>query len=103
MTFSLEPRASTLGRVLRAWRPVVACLTLLATVPEASPAQRVPNTHLLIITGASGEPRFVTQFHALAMGLRAVATTKFGIPDSLVMYLAEQTTDRKSTRLNSSH
>jgi hypothetical protein len=71
---------------------IAACLTLLATAPEASRAQHVPTTHLLIITGASGEPRFATQFHALAMGLRAVATTKFGIADSLVTYLAEQTT-----------
>src|SRR5688500_1820888 len=92
MKFSLEPRASTLARALRAWRPLVACLTLLATLPEASRAQSVPNTHLLVITGSSGEPRFATQFHALAMGLRAVATTKFGIPDSQVVYLAEQTT-----------
>ena len=65
------------------------CLTLLA-FPSLAPAQS--RTHLLIITGSSGEPRFATQFHALAMGLRAVATTKFGVPDSLIIYLAEQTT-----------
>lgn len=79
------------GRVLKVWYSLASCLTLLA-LPDALPAQSVPQTHLLIVTGASGEPRFATQFHALAMGLRAVATTKFGIPDSLVMYLAEQTT-----------
>jgi len=70
---------------------------LLGGAPRASLAQAVPRTHLLIITGASGEPRFASQFHALAMGLRAVATTKFGIPDSLVMYLAEQTTPDPSS------
>jgi len=55
-------------------------------------AQAVPRTHVLIVTGASGEPKFAQQFHALAMGLRGIATTKFGIPDSQVTYLAEQTT-----------
>ena len=82
------------GGALWGWgRLVGASLTLLlGGAPGASVAQAVPRTHLLIITGASGEPRFASQFHALAMGLRAVATTKFGIPDSLVMYLAEQTT-----------
>lgn len=78
------------GRRLR--RSFAACLTLLGAVAGTSRAQAAPRTHLLVITGSSGEPRFATQFHALAMGLRAVATTKFGIPDSQVVYLAEQTT-----------
>jgi hypothetical protein len=65
---------------------------LSGIAPQTSKAQSVPRTHLLIITGSSGEPRFAAQFHALAMGLRAVATTKFDVPDSQVMYLAEQTT-----------
>jgi hypothetical protein len=73
---------------------LVACLTLVTGIASA---QGVPRTHLLIVTGASGEPRFATQFHALAMGLRAVATTKFDVPDSQIVYLAEQTTpDPKS-------
>ena len=77
----------------RALGVIAACLTLSSGIAfQASHAQGVPKTHLLIITGASGEPRFAAQFHALAMGLRAVATTKFGIPDSQVVYLAEQTT-----------
>jgi hypothetical protein len=46
---------------------------------------------VLIVTGASGEPRFAREFHALAMGLRAVATASFAIPDSQIIYLAEQT------------
>lgn len=86
----VSPRPSTLTRVVRV---VLACLTFsVGIAPAIAPAQSVPKTHLLIITGSSGEPRFATQFHALAMGLRAVATTKFGIPDSQVVYLAEQTT-----------
>ena len=82
------------GRALRGLRVLgVASLTLLlGGGPRSSLAQAVPRTHLLIVTGASGEPTFATQFHALAMGLRAVAGAKFGIPDSQVTYLAEQTT-----------
>jgi hypothetical protein len=47
---------------------------------------------MLIVTGASGEPRFAQEFHALAMSMVAVATTRFEIPDSEITYLAEQTT-----------
>jgi hypothetical protein len=79
---------------LRGWRLLAAAgLTLLlGGAPRASMSQGVPRTHMLIVTGASGEPTFATQFHALAMGLRAVAAAKFGVPDSQVIYLAEQTT-----------
>lgn len=80
---------STRGRGL-----LLAGLTLWlwGGASRASHAQAVPRTHMLIVTGSSGEPRFASQFHALAMGLRAVATTKFGVPDSQITYLAEQTT-----------
>lgn len=82
------------GRALWGWwiLATAGLTSFLGGAPRAVSAQGAPRTHLLIITGSSGEPRFATQFHALAMGLRAVATTKFGIPDSQVTYLAEQTT-----------
>jgi len=90
------------------WRVFAAAgLTLLlGGAPRSLIAQGAPRTHVLIVTGASGEPRFAQQFHALAMALRAVATTKFAIPDSQVIYLAEQTTpdprsiSARSTREN---
>lgn len=56
--------------------------------PRAASAQAVPQTHVLIISGASGEPRFATAFHAGAMALRAAAA-KMGVADSLILYLAE--------------
>lgn len=77
------------GRGPGGYAVLLACLTLVA---ELAAAQSAPGTHLLIVTGSSGETRFATEFHALAMGLRAVATTRFGIADSQVIYLAEQTT-----------
>jgi hypothetical protein len=70
---------------------LVALALFLGGAPRAG-GQGVPKTHMLIVTGASGEPRFAQQFHALAMSLRAVASTKFAIPDSQIIYLAEQTT-----------
>lgn len=67
---------------------VTAVLWLSGGGPRAASAQAVPQTHVLIVTGASGEPRFATAFHAEAMALRAAAT-KMGVADSLIIYLAE--------------
>jgi len=80
------------GVALRGWWSVaVAALSLFLGGAPRAIAQSIPKTHLLIVTGASGEPRFAQQFHALAMSMVAVATTRFGIPDSQIIYLAEQT------------
>jgi hypothetical protein len=49
----------------------------------------VPRTHLLIVTGASGEPRFASAFHAEAMALRSAALAGLGVPDSQIIYLGE--------------
>src|SRR5262245_11719875 len=81
------------GGALRGWGSFsAAALSLFLGGAPRSSAQSVPKTHLLIVTGASGEPRFAQQFHALAMSMLAVATTRFAIPDSQIIYLAEQTT-----------
>lgn len=71
---------------------LAAVLLLLGGGPQSAMAQSIPRTHVLIVTGASGEPRFAQQFHALAMSMRALAIGTFAIPDSQVTYLAEQTT-----------
>lgn len=88
-----------LGGAFGRWetRALVALSLFLGGAPRDTNAQSIPKTYLLIVTGSSGEPSFATQFHALAMGFRAVAGPKFGIPDSQVIYLAEQVTpDPKS-------
>jgi hypothetical protein len=80
----------SLPAILR-WR----CLTIgiAFAVPWATPrpvpGQSSPRTFVLIVSGASGEPRFAEQFHKEAMALRSVAGERFGIPDSLIAYLAE--------------
>lgn len=68
---------------------LVSALLLHGAGTGAARAQTLPRTHVLIVTGASGEPRFATAFHAEAMALRAAAIERFGIPDSLIIYLAE--------------
>ena len=83
-----------IGDAFRGWRWLATglVLLLLGGAPRVAPAQGTPRTHVLIVTGASGEPKFAQQFHALAMGMRGALVTKFGVPDSQVIYLAEQTT-----------
>jgi len=76
----------------RLWSvPFVAVALLSGGGAQRAVAQSIPRAHLLIVTGVSGEPRFADQFHKLAMSLRSTAATRFGIPDSLITYLAEST------------
>ena len=58
--------------------------------PRSAAAQAIPRTHLVIISGSSGEEAFAVRFHALAASLRD-AVHRFGIPDSLITWLAEST------------
>lgn len=73
------------------WSAGVALLSVLGGVPGAD-AQAAPQTHVLIVSGASGEPRFATLFHAEAMAFRGALTTRAGVPDSQITYLAEDPT-----------
>lgn len=66
------------------------CLSLvfaLCTLPAALSAQR---THLLIVSGLGGEPNYITEFRALGLALSDVARKRYGVPDSEVVYLAEE-------------
>ena len=47
------------------------------------------STHLVVITGAAGEPQFGVQFHAAAFAIADAARARFGVPDAQVVYLAE--------------
>ena len=49
---------------------------VLGGAPRDDMAQAAPRTHVLIVTGASGEPRFAKQFHQVAMNFRTAAITK---------------------------
>jgi hypothetical protein len=48
-----------------------------------------PSTHLLVVAGAGGEPRYTAEFHAAARAVVDAARTRFGVPDAHVVYLGE--------------
>ena len=62
---------------------------LCALQPSALHAQR---THLLIVSGLGGEPQYSEQFRNWGLALSDVARKRYGMPDSEVVYLAEEGT-----------
>ena len=79
----------------------LAVLVLLLAAPVAA-----QQTHILVITGLSGDPAFAEQFHQWAMTLIDAATGRYELPAKNVIYLAEKTEldqariDDRSTREN---
>ncbi|HEY7233090.1 MAG TPA: hypothetical protein VH539_03020 [Gemmatimonadaceae bacterium] len=65
------------------------CFFLFAFFAPASTvyAQR---THLLIISGLGGEPQYSEQFRNWGLALGDVARKRYAMPDSEVVYLAEE-------------
>ena len=75
----------------------LAVAVILATLPRmAAHAQRVPGdaprTAMLIVAGVGGEKRLADTFYSWASTLATAASARFGIPDSLVVVLAEDST-----------
>jgi hypothetical protein len=52
-------------------------------------AQDAGGTHLVVISGVSGEPRIGAQWQGMAMALHTAATQRFGLASSRVIVLAE--------------
>ncbi|HKW49890.1 MAG TPA: hypothetical protein VJN70_20700, partial [Gemmatimonadaceae bacterium] len=67
-------------------RGICTLLLVLSAVPSALSAQR---THLLIVSGLGGEPKYSEQFRNWGLALADVARKRYGMPDSEVVYLAE--------------
>jgi hypothetical protein len=63
-------------------------VALALTAPAAACAQRV---HVLIVTGLAGEPRFRTAFERTAAILADSARARWGVSDSSLVVLAEDT------------
>ena len=59
-------------------------------------------TFLLLITGASGEPKYATQFHEQASAMLKAARERFGVPDSNLVYLTEDPAKDASGRAKKS-
>ncbi|MGZ8414387.1 MAG: hypothetical protein ACXWZS_05660 [Gemmatirosa sp.] len=71
-------------------RKVRRLLTLSLLTPLAMAAQAsAPRTHVVVITGASGEPAYATAFHEAALAVADAARTRFGVATDDVVYLGE--------------
>ena len=69
---------------------IVPALVLLLAASAPSPGQTVAgSTHVLLVTGLSGEPRFATGFHAAAASIYDAAKSRWIRSDSSLLYLAE--------------
>ena len=70
-----------------AWRVTTALIGLTLLAGGRLDAQR---THLLIISGLSGQPKYAEAFKTWGLALVDAARTRYGMPDSMVVYLAEE-------------
>lgn len=68
---------------------VALALLASAWAPTSAAAQNPTRSWFLIVSGSSGEPRFAQEFERLGASFRSAATTRFGTPDSMAIWLAE--------------
>jgi hypothetical protein len=69
---------------------MTALLLLLAAFQSSA------DTHVLLVTGVGGEPRFSTAFEKQGADLLQALTGQYGIPRSQVMWLAERQPEGRS-------
>jgi hypothetical protein len=79
-------RAEGRVRVIKALITLGSLLLALSALPPTLYAQA---THLLIVSGLGGEPQYSEQFRNLGLSLVDAARKRYGMPDSEVVYLAE--------------
>lgn len=70
----------------------VACVIGATAASTTAIAQPTGQTHMLIVSGVSGEPRFAASFHKWGTTLVTAALERYGIPADQVVYLAEDPT-----------
>jgi len=78
-------------------RALVRALLVLMLMASGAQAQR---THVLVVAGLSGDPVFRTRFTAAVTAVRTAATQRWGVADSNLVVLTEDSTafDGRSTR-----
>ena len=83
----------------RAWQQLGALGAAVLLSTSVAEAQR---THVLVAAGLSGDPTFKTRFGAAVRAVREAATNRWGVADSNITVLTEDsTTDNgRSTREN---
>ena len=70
-------------------RVVTVSALLAGASPFVSSQSAAPSTHVLIVTGLSGEPQYATSFGKLGAALYDAAKTRWAVADSSLVYLAE--------------
>jgi hypothetical protein len=68
---------------------VSALRALLFPVAILAASQRAAATHLLIVSGVGGEATYSEGFYRAGLAMADAASKRFGIPDSSVIFLAE--------------
>jgi hypothetical protein len=63
----------------------------LVTLALSAAAPAAGQSHLIVISGLSGEPKYAESFHSWATTLIDAAQERWSLPESSVVYLAEKT------------
>jgi peptidase C13-like protein len=71
----------------RARRPLLCATLLFAAWPRAAGAEQ---SHLVIVVGLGGEPKYTEAFHELAVTLIQAAEKKMGVAARSITYLGEK-------------
>ncbi len=87
--------ATTPSRAAARLALLAAILAAAALPPTAAHAQ---NTHILLVSGLGGDPRYTEAFHGWLSRFADAATEKHGIPPERITYLGERT-DLDPTRI----
>jgi hypothetical protein len=53
--------------------------------------QAIGETHLVVVSGLSGEPKYAEAFYEWATTFMQAANDRWGVPESNTVYLAEKT------------
>ena len=67
----------------------VLAAALAGALLSPTPAH-AQNTHILIVSGLGGEPRYTEAFHGWLSRFADAATEKYGVPPERITYLGEQ-------------
>ncbi len=89
--FRASENTSTFRAALRAtWRFIPGCLAaVLVLLAPAGPAA-AQQTHVLVVTGLSGDPAYAEQFQAWATTLVDAAAGRYELPAENITWLAER-------------
>ena len=81
-----------MNRALRLAWPVAVAALGVAAVTHRAPAQGSGRVRVLIVSGVAGEPRYADTFFKQATTMIDALKTRFGVPESDIVYLAETPT-----------